>query len=56
MEVKKRWLEQKVQELNEWIQQNPKTHFEYGINVHKRNYYVNKLIELEESNLKVIKV
>lgn len=56
MKRDKQWLEQKVADLNNWIQQHPETHFEYRLKVQNRNYYVNKLIELEESNLKFIKI
>ena len=57
MTVTKQWLENKIKELNDWIFENEKgNHFEYAPNKHKRDYYVRKLIELEENQLGTIKV
>lgn len=57
MIVSKDWLEREIKTLNEWLFANSAgIHFEYAPNKHKRDYYVNKLIELEEGNLKTIKV
>ena len=57
MIVKKHWLENQIKELNDWLIENEKgIHFEYAPNKHKRDYYVNKLIELEENKLQTIKV
>lgn len=57
MVVEKQWLEKKVKELNEWLQLNDKgIHFEYAGNKQKRDYYVNKLIEMEQQNLNKIKI
>ena len=56
MKKSKEWLEQKVKELNDWLQQHPENHFEYKLKTQNRNYYVSKLIELEESNVKFIKI
>lgn len=57
MTVTKQWLENKIKELNEWLFDNEKgNHFEYAPNKHKRDYYVRKLIELEENQLGTIKV
>jgi hypothetical protein len=57
MTVTKEYLERRVISLNKWLQdpQNDK-HDQFRQNVHKRNYYVNKLIELEENNLNSIKI
>lgn len=46
-------LERKIGSLNEWIMHN-EGHRDYNERVQNRNYYVNKLIELNESNLKTI--
>ena len=57
MTVTKQWLENKIKELNDWLFENEKgNHFEYAPNKHKRDYYVRKLIELEENQLGTIKV
>ena len=57
MTVTKQWLENKIKELNDWLFENEKgNHFEYAPNKHKRDYYVRKLIELEENQMTTIKV
>lgn len=54
--VNKSWLEKKIAYLNEWLFYNPTKSPEKWQNEHDRNYYVNKLIELEENNFKLIQV
>lgn len=57
MKVSQQWLESKIKELNDWLIANEKgIHFEYAHKKRSRDYYVNKLIELEENQLKTIKV
>jgi hypothetical protein len=57
MKVTQHWLETKIAALNAWLFANEKgIHFEYASNKQKRDYYVNKLIELEENQLETIKV
>ncbi len=57
MNVSKHWLENKIKELNEYLIENEKeVHFEFQQNKRNRNYYVRKLIELEENQLETIKV
>lgn len=57
MKVTKQWLEARIKTLNDWLQSNPATHFEYTQSTQKRNCYVAKLIELEENeNLETIKI
>lgn len=57
MKVSKQWLETKIKELNEWLFANEKgTPHEYARQKRNRDYYVNKLIELEENQLTTIKV
>lgn len=57
MNVSKKWLESKIKELNDWLQLHEKgIHFEYAQKKQNRDYYVRKLIELEENNLEKIKV
>lgn len=57
MKVSKEWLERKIKTLNEWLTANSAgIHFEFAPNKHKRDYYVNKLIELEENQMETIKV
>ncbi|MFK7033164.1 hypothetical protein V3Q90_12440 [Flavobacterium oreochromis] len=45
-------LEKKVQDLNAWLL-NPanKNHTDYKLKEHDRNYYVSKIIEIEELQL-----
>lgn len=55
MTVSKEWLENKIKELNDWLF----SHTGHGMYVQterNRDYYVRKLIELEENNLPKIKV
>jgi hypothetical protein len=57
MKVSQDWLAKRVEELNEWLLANEKgIHFEYAAKKQKRDYYVNKLIEMEQSNLTKIKI
>ncbi|SNA83208.1 conserved hypothetical protein [Flavobacterium psychrophilum] len=50
-------LENKVTELNNWLMENENTkHIHYSQKQQNRNFYVRKLIELEESNLEMIRV
>lgn len=57
MKVSKMWLETKIKDLNDWLLANEKgIHFEFAQKKRKRDYYVNKLIELEENQLETIKV
>lgn len=56
MTVSSYWLNNKINELNDWLQCNHKTHFDYANKKHNRDYYVNKLIELEENGLDNIKL
>ncbi|WP_268848118.1 hypothetical protein [Flavobacterium aestivum] len=57
MKVSKQWLETKIKELNDWLFANEKgIHFEFTHKKRSRDYYVNKLIELEENQLMSIKV
>jgi hypothetical protein len=57
MKVSQEWLGIKIKELNDWLFVNEKaTPLEYTQNKNARDYYVNKLIELEENQLETIKV
>ena len=59
MKVTKQWLENEIKVLNTWLLQNEyekQLILGYNQEVQKRNYYVNKLIELEENQLETIKV
>ena len=57
MKVSKQWLENKIKELNDWLKLYEKiNHCDYALNLRDRNYYVNKLIELEENNLETIEL
>jgi hypothetical protein len=57
MKVNQHWLENKIAALNDWLIANEKgIHFEYAQKKRSRDYYVNKLIELEENQLETIKV
>ncbi|MCJ1808959.1 hypothetical protein [Flavobacterium covae] len=56
MNATKTWLETKITELNHWLQAAPNKHPEYAQKEQNRNYYVRKLIELEEYELEYIEV
>ncbi len=57
MKTSKQWLENKIKELNDWLQVHEKiNHFQYAEKKQNRDYYVNKLIELEENGLKEIEI
>lgn len=57
MIVSKQWLDNKIKELNQWLLAHEKgNHFEYAPKRQNRNYYVRKLIELEENQLETIKI
>lgn len=57
MKVTQQWLENKIKELNDWLFANEKgTPHEYERQKRNRDYYVNKLIELEENQQQTIKV
>ena len=57
MRATKQFLENKIKELNDWIFENEKNQSpEFKTNKHKRDYYVRKLIELEENQLKAIEI
>jgi hypothetical protein len=56
MKVTQQWLESKIKNLNDWLQNNGVRHFEYNQTKQKRDYYVMRLIELEENGLETIKI
>ncbi|CAM2901457.1 hypothetical protein [Flavobacterium frigoris] len=57
MIVSKQWLENKIKELNQWLLDHEKgNHFDYAPKRQSRNYYVQKLIDLEENQLETIKI
>jgi hypothetical protein len=56
MNVSKIYLEKKIKELNEWLQDNNPAHHQYNLKKQNRDYYVNKLIELEESGAPTVKI
>lgn len=57
MTVTKDWLETKVQELNEWIRIHENTkHPQLNEKLQNRNYYVNKLVEMDDNELEKIKI
>lgn len=51
----KNTLELKIRELNQWLLTNVVSDTEYRIKLHSRNYYVNKLLDLIESGLMIIR-
>jgi|GEM_PF-3580815 hypothetical protein len=56
MTVDKAWLENKIKELNDWLQSAEATISpEYALKKRDRDYYVTRLIELEELGLTIIK-
>lgn len=51
------WLEAKIKELNDWLQSPESVHSsEYSLKKRDRDYYVARLIELEENGLTIIKI
>lgn len=55
MKVTAQELELKIKFLNEWLQSpEHKNSWAYKAKEHNRNYYVNKLIELEETGQETI--
>jgi cytolysin (calcineurin-like family phosphatase) len=56
MKVSKDWLERKIKELNDWLSSNHESHSEYKLKVQNRNYYVDKICELEDNRLNEINV
>jgi len=55
MKVNKVYLERKISALNQWLEDNPNHHM-HRLKTNNRDYYVKKLIELEENELSTIKV
>ncbi|MDN3621312.1 hypothetical protein QWY81_17730 [Polaribacter undariae] len=41
-------LDEKIEQLNYWLNHHHKLHHQYRQKEHARNYYVNKRIELAE--------
>lgn len=57
MAVSKQWLENRIKELNDWLLNDLNfKHPDFPINKQKRDYYVRKLIELEENQITSISV
>ncbi|MBU2525199.1 MAG: hypothetical protein KKC03_01170 [Bacteroidetes bacterium] len=56
MKVTAEWLETEIKKQNDWLQTNSPSHYDYKRREHKRNYYVNKLIEKEENGLLTINI
>lgn len=55
--VTKDWLENQIKELNQWLfDYGPYERAERRQKEHDRNYYVRKLIELEENKFNMIEV
>lgn len=54
--VNKQWLEKRIEELNQWLFYNPTKCREKWQKEHCRNYYVQKFIEMEENNYKLIQI
>ena len=56
MIVTKIALQRKIDQVNKWLKNHPKTHFSYGLKTQNRNYYVGKMCIMDESELKKIKI
>lgn len=50
------WLNFQIANLNSWLNRHDKSHPDYRIRRHNRDYYVRRLIELEENNLETVAV
>lgn len=59
MKVTETWLENKITELNEWLKEHQSgIHFQYAEKKRKRDYYVNRLMDLienQETTIMVVK-
>lgn len=56
MTVSREFIENKVKELNEWLQANKISHPDYKQKTHNRNFYVDKLIEMDENGLEKVTI
>lgn len=56
MIVTKPILERKVNLLNDWLQNHPRTHVAYNRKIQNRNYYVNRLCDMDELEVETIKI
>lgn len=53
--VNQTWLNNKVDRLNEWLIENANSS-KRPLIIHNRNYYINKLTDLDSSNKNVIEI
>lgn len=49
-------LESRVAKLNEWLQHHNEQHHLHRQQLQKRDYYVNKLCEMDELGIKTINI
>lgn len=56
MTVTKQYLEKKVQDNNEWLQNHSESHPMYKLTEVNRNYYVKKLVEMDDLGVNQIEL
>ncbi|MDP2061336.1 MAG: hypothetical protein U1C58_06150 [Flavobacteriaceae bacterium] len=56
MQVSEEWLEAEIKKQNDWLQTNSPAHFDYKQTQSRRNFYVNKVIEMNENELSTINI
>ena len=54
--VSENWLQYKVTALNNWLSNHHKLHHLYKKKQQARDYYVGKICEMEDRNLKTIEI
>ncbi len=56
MTVTKQYLEREVRDITEWLQNHSESHRERKKYISNRDYYVNKLVEMDELGLEEAKL
>lgn len=56
MKRDKQWLENKIEKLANWFETHCPEHHQYKLKQFNQAFYIRKLTELEENNLKTIKI
>lgn len=56
MTVTKQYLERKVRDITEWLQNHHESHKEHKKYISNRDYYVNKLVEMDELGINQIEL
>lgn len=56
MKVSRNFLEKRVAKINTWLLSTPESNHAYKLEIQKRNYYVQKLCEMDNKQLETIKI